>query len=364
MKDEKEKYLDEIVQLSRLGLEHKNDDLRMYVRRLVRRYQVREPDVASQLSSCLKNASVEVQDRSVLRSSSNNLLFSGPVSSEKPRLAPQVESELDEIVRERTHYKDLVSAGLSPVASAIFTGPPGVGKTMAGQWLSSQLHLPMYKLDLASAVSSRLGETGNNLQSVFLRASKEPSILFLDEIDSIAKTRADGRDIGEMKRLVTVLLQLLDMWDGKSIVLAATNNAELIDSAVWRRFELKIDFPMPSSEDLSAVLKKDMQMNGTHLDDVYLQLLVRVLNGESYSDARTIGKLIRKRSILDKRTLQQSTLEYAEGKIKVLPHKERIDIAKSLAGEVELKQREISEVTGVSRDTIRKFSKQVERRNK
>ena len=130
--------------------------------------------------------------------------------------------------------------GLSPTRSAIFVGPPGVGKTLTARWLASQLGVPLYVLDLTAVMSSLLGRSGTNLRAALDFAKRSPCVLLLDEIDAIAKRRSDDTDIGELKRLVTVILQEVDEWPATGLLLAATNHAELIDPALWRRFDLVI----------------------------------------------------------------------------------------------------------------------------
>lgn len=130
----------------------------------------------------------------------------------------------------------------------VFTGPPGVGKTLAARWLAVQLHRPLLILDLASVMSSFLGRTGSNLRNVMDYAKSVECVLLLDEFDAIAKRRDDNGEIGELKRLVTVLLQEIDDWPVGGLLVAATNHGSLLDPAAWRRFEVQIDFPLPNRE--------------------------------------------------------------------------------------------------------------------
>ena len=110
-------------------------------------------------------------------------------------------------------------------------------------------------LDLASVMSSFLGRTGANIRAVLQHAQSKPCVLLLDEFDAIAKRRSDDSDVGELKRLVTVILQAIDDWPTQSLLVAATNHGDLLDPAVWRRFDVTLTFELPDLEQRVAVLQ-------------------------------------------------------------------------------------------------------------
>lgn len=170
-----------------------------------------------------------------------------PVTLDKPPVHPiEINDYFDQILLERKHIEELLAEGLYPTRSVIFQGPPGVGKTMSARWIAHKLGLPLLTLDLATVMSSFLGKTGSNVRAVLEHAMSFPCVLLLDEFDAIAKRRDDDRELGELKRLVTVLLQAIDDWPSTSLLVAATNHGELLDPAIWRRFDLEVTFTMPS----------------------------------------------------------------------------------------------------------------------
>jgi AAA+ superfamily predicted ATPase len=125
-------------------------------------------------------------------------------------------------------------------------GPPGTGKSRLARHIAQELGLDLYVARLDGLISSFLGSTAKNIRALFDFAAKTPCVLFLDEFDAIAKLRSDNQELGELKRVVNSFIQNLDTLGSQSIVVAATNHQELLDSAIWRRFSyrLALDFPI------------------------------------------------------------------------------------------------------------------------
>ncbi len=169
-----------------------------------------------------------------------------PVFILEPIWSEKLASHFLRVVKEYKHRALLLKENLTPSRSILLEGPPGVGKTLSAHWLAAKLKLPLLTLDLSTVMSSYLGKTGNNIRSVLKHAQQRPCVLLLDEFDAIAKRRDDDSDVGELKRLVTVLLQAIDDWPDTSLLVAATNHGKLLDPAVWRRFDLVINFGQPT----------------------------------------------------------------------------------------------------------------------
>lgn len=272
-----------------------------------------------------------------------------------PVLEEELENKLLQVVEERNLVEKLLEIGLSPTKTILFEGPPGVGKTMSARWLANKLGLPLIILDLATVISSYLGKTGSNIRAVLDYASSFPCVMLLDEFDAIAKRRDDERELGELKRLVTVLLQTLDDWPDSSLLIAATNHSELLDPAIWRRFDLQIKFNYPSSKMIESYIISLHPDLKTHKN-----ILCKLFAGKSFSDIERTFNLAKKEAFIKNQSLikilaGETDLSNNEStKNKVLSKSDRNDQVIKLFQEG-LSQRKIADQTGLSRPTIKKI---------
>lgn len=355
---------DELVHIARLALAGRPQDVQTFIRRLARRYQGEMPAIAEQLTELLREAPtrqsplrreaaapvpVDVESRlQLLR------IEESPELDVEPIWDNGVKRALVQIVSERRRDEELLKQGLSPTRSIIFTGPPGVGKTLAARWIARELNRPLLTLDLSAVMSSFLGRTGTNVRHVLDYAKSVNCVLLLDELDSIAKRRDDSTDVGELKRLVTVLLQEIDDWPATGLLIAATNHADLLDPAVWRRFEMKIEFPMPSDEAVRQAI--DTFLGTSHAPAAWKDVLAVTLRGVSFSDIEREMKLARRAAVTRDIPLEDALGQVVQNRVEPLPRRERGQIAMWLT-EAGISQRQVHELTGVSRDTIRKKKK-------
>lgn len=225
--------------------------------------------------------------------------------NKRPLFDSTTQGVLELVLKEWRSLDILLREGLAPARMLLFCGQPGVGKTLAAHWMAQELKLPLLTLNLATVMSSYLGKTGNNVRAVFEHAISRPCVLLLDEFDAIAKRRDDDSDVGELKRLVNVLLQALDEWPANSLLIAATNHGDLLDRAVWRRFDHILEFTPPAVELIAQYLAEFA------LPDKVRVSLAALLQGESFS---TISQLIlssRKSALIEQSELVPILLKNA-----------------------------------------------------
>ncbi|ESU28976.1 AAA ATPase central domain protein [Flavobacterium limnosediminis JC2902] len=164
-----------------------------------------------------------------------------------------VSEQIKQFLREYQFREVLEKYELPVVNKMLLYGKTGCGKTMTAKAIAKQLDKKIIIVNLANIVSSKLGETSKNIEGLFKEVNYESAVLFFDEFDSLGQIRDyDNKDNSEMKRVVNAILQLIDNFPKKSILIAATNQIQMIDDALVRRFELKLEFTSPSR----AVLDK------------------------------------------------------------------------------------------------------------
>lgn len=170
-------------------------------------------------------------------------------------------------------WGDFDRAGVPRRNRILLYGPPGCGKTSVAAAFATDLGLPLAVTRVDSLMSSYLGETAANLRTLFDFAGSVPCVLLLDEFDTIGKLRADPSDHGELRRVVNSVLQLIETYSGPSIVIAATNSPDILDAALWRRFDAVLELPLPTTEQMHRLLASQLpELNTGELQEVTARL--------------------------------------------------------------------------------------------
>lgn len=287
----------EWLAMFRDGLHGSPEAFARHLKKLSGRLVDADPDMAAAIRAELERGAVTrgvFQPNPVDADSRQKLLQETwpVVMPREPVWSPEVFGALARVVDEWKGAARLREAGMMPTRSVLLSGPPGVGKTLAASWLAMHLNVPLYTLDLATVMNSFLGKTGQNLRLVLSHAMTTKSVLLLDEFDAIAKRRDDDSDVGELKRLVNVLLQAVDNWSGESLLVAATNHPDLLDPAVWRRFDLSLAIGHPTQQ----MQERFLGELGINPPDV--REIMRLVDGQSFANIERWIRSARKEELL------------------------------------------------------------------
>jgi len=240
-----------IIKLIEAFKSNESEDLDRYLRELIkvseRQGHVHVAKKLRELRSVPKHEMDHPSGRRFFSSNINherNRLFEfrkSKVTSKDIILSAQNLNIFAEIKQNYENREILKKHGLSDEIKILLYGQPGTGKTLFAYALAGDLEIPVLHIYIDTLISSYLGETGKNIKSIFQEALNQNCVLFLDEFDAIAKQRDDAQELGELKRVVTVLLQNIDELSSDNILIAATNHEHLLDKAIWRRFDYQLN---------------------------------------------------------------------------------------------------------------------------
>lgn len=257
----------------------------------------------SELDAMLRSADKDLQGRNVTATAVapvvNNFLQEVSVrkSFDDIILPDEVKKIVKLFVEEQLRSDLLRSYTLEPRHKIMLIGKPGTGKTSFAEALAERLMVPLYMVRYDALIGSYLGETAMRLRQLFDFVSTRKCILFFDEFDTIGKERGDYHELGEIKRVVSSLLLMTDSLPSYTIVIGASNHPELLDRAVWRRFQLRVELPMPNKDSIQHWLEKfqkkysvDFQYNLSKLADELI--------GNNFGDIETFALTIMRRHVL------------------------------------------------------------------
>ena len=208
---------------------------------------------------------------------------------------------LNDLKEEHLRKELLQSYGLSPRNRLMFLGPPGNGKTTLAEALAYELMLPLVVVRYDGLIGSFLGETANRLNKVFEYTRTQNCLLFFDEFDVIGKERGDRNETGEIKRIVSSLLLQIDALPSRTVIVVASNHASLIDSAAWRRFQVRIELAPPTPKE-SAQYLIDYQHKTKMNFGIDCGKIVQLLKPISYAELEEFCRDVLRKAILHKLT--------------------------------------------------------------
>ncbi|WP_437713211.1 ATP-binding protein [Sorangium sp. So ce448] len=230
-------------------------------------------------------------------------------------LRPEAEETLKRVISENRSRARLERFGVSPRRRLLFHGAPGCGKTLAAAVLAGEMGLPLMTVRFDALFSRFLGATAVQLRAIFAEMPHRPGVYLFDEFDSVAKARGDSQDVGEMNRVVTAFLQLVDADMSGSILVAATNHVELLDRAVFRRFDVIVPFDKPPREQIAELMK--LRLSTVGLSDEAVNRLAANAEGWSFADvARACDDAVRTMALDDREEISERDVVLALEELK------------------------------------------------
>ena len=250
----------------------------------------------------------------------NLLLVQTPTIRLSDMAMPEALAErLKRVLLEQRQEKKLREHSLSPRRKLLFVGPPGSGKTMTASALAGELHLPLFTIMLEGLITKFMGETAAKLRLVFDAIRQTPGVYLFDEFDALGAHRSQSNDVGEIRRVLNSFLQLLEKDDSQSIIVAATNHPEMLDRALFRRFDDVIEYALPDATLAEEILRRKLAMFQT-MDLDWPQVLPEV-KGLSHAELVRASEEAAKRAVLGGSTrITTETLLAALRERKVAAH--------------------------------------------
>lgn len=175
----------------------------------------------------------------------------------------RVREALERVISEQRQEGRLREYGFEPLNSLLFVGAPGTGKTMSASVLAGELRLPLFLIRLEALITKFMGETAAKLRLVFDAAAETRGVYLFDEVDALAGDRSSTNDVGEIRRVLNSFLQFLEHERSESLVVAATNHPQLLDRAIFRRFGMVVEFPLPTPELSREVIRNRLAIVDT-----------------------------------------------------------------------------------------------------
>lgn len=219
----------------------------------------------------------------------NDLLF-----SEENKAA------LTQTIKEHQYLEELKKYDLKVDNKILLHGHSGCGKTTTAKAIATALNKNIVIINLSTLINARIGETSKNVKAIFDKAIREKSVLFLDEFDQIGKSRdSDDKDVGEMRRLVNTIIQLIDYFPTDSLLICATNHYHTIDTALLRRFQLRLQFEMPNENELDLYYDKLLSNFPDYLQDIPRKYTI------SYAEAKDYVNTTMKKQIIAELEVQK-----------------------------------------------------------
>lgn len=364
---------DDVVDLVDAALAADYTRVRRIGTKIARALMQRDVEAAEKLRALIRRRGVPLRASGYAEALPIDLKSRLPLIEEQPW--PTVPVFLDgsnqaivkDFLADANNVELLASKGIATRLCMLIAGPPGTGKTLLAGHIAAQLGRPLYTVRLDSVISSLLGDTAKNIRSLFDYVPTKEGVLFLDEMDAIAKLRDDRQELGELKRVVNTVIQGLDSLDDSAVVIAATNHPQLLDAAIWRRFPYKIELGGPDE-----AVRVDLWRYFLFEDDAaspHPPLLARASDGLSGADIQTISLAARRQSVLEGHAIDTGAVAWAAYEASAgrptppprgqLTSDQKRTLAVGLVREKGVSQADVARLIGVTRQAVSGYLKEV-----
>lgn len=273
----------------------------------------------------------------------------------------EVTNAFQQIIQEWKSVDLLAKVGMTPSRRILLYGPPGCGKTIAGCALAKTINMPVAYVRMDGLFSSFLGQTSANLRRIFESVVSPPRVLFLDEFDAVAKKRDDNQEIGEIKRIVISLLQNLDFLSPEVLVIAATNHEHILDTAIWRRFDISLSIGYPEKNERKKMLETWLRDHNVY-ENVDIEQLAMITEHLSVSRIKDIVFHAIKRALIMRGTQDVSTDDFIQQMILMEGYRQSKKSLLSFAQKLRtanITLNNIEKITGIPKSTIADNTKKV-----
>jgi SpoVK/Ycf46/Vps4 family AAA+-type ATPase len=225
-------------------------------------------------------------------------------------LDEHLDFQLKRVIREQRQASRLLSHGLSPRRKLLLVGPPGTGKTLTASVLAGELGLPLFQVRLDGVITKFMGETAAKLRQIFDATDRTRGVYFFDEFDAIGSQRGLANDVGEIRRILNSFLQMIEQDQSHSLIVAATNHPEILDHALFRRFDDLLYYNLPDEERIAGLLRS--RLGGTAQQGTSWKRLAKHAAGLSYAEiVRASDEALKEALIEDREQIREADIRQA-----------------------------------------------------
>ncbi len=214
-------------------------------------------------------------------------------------LSDALENQLQRVIREQRHAERILAHGLSPRRKLLLLGPPGTGKTLTASVLAGELGIPLFQVRLDGLITKFMGETAAKLRQIFEATEQTRGIYFFDEFDAIGSQRSLANDVGEIRRVLNSFLQMIEQDQSNSLIIAATNHVEILDHALFRRFDDVLHYELPTETQIATLLRARLVQYAAK--GVSWKRLSKTAIGLSYAEVARAAEEVLKESLINDR---------------------------------------------------------------